>query len=55
MICLHWDLDFYQKYQDRNIKSKMEYLGITKQEDIDYYLGINNSHFDVVNQIKKYL
>jgi hypothetical protein len=55
MIRLHWDLNFYQKYQDRNIKSKMEYLGITKQEDIDYYLGINNSHFDFVNQIKKYL
>jgi len=55
MVKLHWSLDFYQKYQQRDIESKMEYLGLTKQEDIDYYLGINNSNTDIVEQIKDYL
>jgi hypothetical protein len=55
MVRLHWNPEFYQQYQQRSIQSKMEYLGITKQEDIDYYLGINNSHFDIVDQIKRNL
>ena len=55
MIQMHWDEDFYVKYQQRNIQSKIEYLGLTKQEDIDYYLGINNSNLDIVEQIKKHL
>jgi hypothetical protein len=55
MVSLTWDRNFYQKYQQRAMQSKIEYLGISKQEDIDYYLGINNSHYDIVEQIKKYL
>lgn len=55
MIQVRWDNNFYQRYQEKNIQCKMRSLGITKQEDIDYYLGINNSNFDIVEQIKKYL
>jgi hypothetical protein len=55
MIQLHWSDNFYCDYQNRNIQSKIQYLGLTKQEDIDYYLGINNSNLDIVDQIKKYL
>jgi hypothetical protein len=55
MIQFSWTKDFYSRYQAKNIQSKIDYLGITKQEDIDYYLGINNSHLDIVEQIKKYL
>lgn len=55
MIQLHWNSNFYKKYQERNIQSKIEYLGLTKQEDIDYYLGINNSNLDIVKQIKNIL
>ena len=55
MIQLHWTSDFYREYQQRHIESTIKYLGLTKQEHIDYYLGINNSNLDIVEQIKKYL
>lgn len=55
MIQFQWTDNFYSEYQQRNIQSKIEYLGLTKQEDIDYYLGINNSNLDIVEQIKKHL
>lgn len=54
-IQLQWDGEFYQRYQKRIIDSKINYLKIDKQEDIDYYLGIHNSNNDIVNEIKKYL
>lgn len=55
MIQLFWDNDFYHHYRERDIKSKMQYIGLHKQEDIDNYLGINNTNLEIVNQIKKYL
>jgi hypothetical protein len=55
MIQFQWNSGFYYDYQHRNIESKIQYLGLTKQEDIDYHIGINNSNLDIVDQIKKHL
>lgn len=55
MIQIYWDKDFYHHYQQRNIDSKISYLKISNQEDIDSYLGINNSNLNLVNEIKNYL
>lgn len=55
MVKFTWADDFYDSYQDRNIKAKIDYLGITMQEEVDFFIGINNSNKDIVDQIKKYL
>lgn len=55
MIRFRWNFDFYQKYQQKIIQGKIDYLNLKTQEEIDYYLGINNSNQDLVTQIKQYL
>lgn len=55
MIEFVWDSEFYHRYQAKITQGKIDYLNLTTQEDIDYYLGINNSNQDLVDQIKQYL
>lgn len=55
MIKFVWDSEFYQRYQKKIIQGKIDYLNLNTQEDIDYYLGINNSHQDLVDQLKHIL
>jgi hypothetical protein len=55
MIKFHWGKDFYKEYQQKIVNSKMQYLGLTNQDDIDYYLGINNAYTDIVENIRKHL
>lgn len=55
MVRFNWDQKFYQRYQQKSIQGKIDYLNLKTQEDIDYYLGINNSNQDIVTEIKQYL
>jgi hypothetical protein len=55
MIQLHWDEDFYNRYWQRIMDAKVEYLNLKSQEDIDYFVGVNNLNPEIVEKIKKIL
>jgi hypothetical protein len=55
MVGVKWDSEFYYRYQEKIVQGKIDYLNLKTQEDIDYYLGINNSNLDLVSQLKQYL
>jgi len=55
MVRLYWDHGFYQRYFDKIMQGKMHTLKITTQEDVDYFLGINNANEDIVAEIRKYI
>jgi hypothetical protein len=55
MVRFHWDDDFYRRYFDKIMQGKMHTLKITTQEDVDYFLGINNANEDIVAEIRKYI
>jgi len=55
MIKFQLTNEFYKQYQQKIFDSKIQYLGLTNKDEIDYYLGVNNAHLDIVNEIKKFL
>jgi hypothetical protein len=55
MVQLQWDEEFYNKYWKRIMNAKVEYLNLKSQEDIDYFVGVNNLNPEIVEKIKKIL
>lgn len=51
MIKFYWAEDFYDNYFESIKQSKIQYLELETQEEIDYFLGVDNHHEDLINKI----
>jgi len=57
MLEFEYDCDFFTKYRNNIIASKMKHynLNSTNDQEYDFYIGVGNTHNNSVNKIRSIL